>query len=167
MAADIREGFRVMFDELSLTDDPSFYIHAPCRVDPSMAPEGHDTVVVAVPAPHLNEQKPQNWEAIAKQTRKYILQRLAEIGAGDIEAHIKFEIQFDPRDWKTRYNLTKGSAHGLGHELLQMGYMRPHNRHAKYHNLYFVGASTHPGTGLPSVLTSAKFVSNRILEEVQ
>ena len=65
----------------------------------------------------------------------------------------------------SRYNLTKGSALGLGHSLTQMGYLRPGNRHDRYRNLYFVGASTHPGSGLPAVLLSARFVTERVLED--
>jgi phytoene desaturase len=166
MAPDIEHGFDVMFDDLSLTADPSFYVHAPTRIDSSLAPEGQDTLVVAVPVPHINEENPQNWPELTQQARKYILARLTRLGLDNLESHIKFEISFSPEDWKKRYNLAKGSAHGLGHELLQMGYMRPAHRHARYRNLYFVGASTHPGTGLPSVLTSAKFAANRILEEL-
>jgi len=166
MAADIRGGFDKIFEELSLSDEPSFYVHAPVRIDPSLAPEGHDTLTVAIPVPHLDEENPQDWERLKMQSRTYILQRFREMGIVDLEKHLKFEICYTPQDWKKRYNLTKGSAHGLSHEILQMGYLRPKNQHARYHNLYFVGASTHPGTGLPSVLVSAKHVSDRILETV-
>jgi phytoene dehydrogenase-like protein len=62
-------------------------------------------------------------------------------------------------------NLANGSAFGLSHNFLQVGYLRPHNRHPRYGNLYFTGASTHPGTGLPMVLISAKLVTERILKE--
>jgi phytoene desaturase len=165
MAPDIQHGFEVIFDQASLTTDPSFYLHAPTRIDPTMAPAGQDALVISVPVPHLNKQHPQDWQVITDQSRRYILQRLAQVGLQDLETQIKFEIVYGPPDWHHRYNLTHGSAHGLGHEIFQMGYMRPHNRHAKYKNLYFVGASTHPGTGLPSVLLSAKFAANRIVEE--
>jgi phytoene dehydrogenase-like protein len=94
-----------------------------------------------------------------------VLGRLAEIGLSDLEGHIKFEVRYSPPDWQIRYNLTKGSNHGLGHNLNQMGYLRPHNRHDRYRNLYFVGASTHPGTGVPTVLVSARLTSQRILED--
>ena len=73
----------------------------------------------------------------------------------DLQEHIKFETNYTPLSWRKRYNLMKGSTHGLAHTLTQLGYLRPHNRHSRYHNLYFVGASTHPGTGLPSALISA------------
>jgi len=166
MARDIEQGFDVMFDELSLAPDPSFYVHAPTRIDAALAPEGHDTMAVAVPVPHINPENPQDWDQLTNQSRSYIIERLTRFGLEDIENHLKFEVSFSPIDWQNRYNLFKGSAHGLGHELLQMGYMRPAHRHVKYPNLYFVGASTHPGTGLPSVLTSAKFAADRIIEEM-
>ena len=83
----------------------------------------------------------------------------------DLEKNIEFEVSFSPHDWQQRYNLMKGSTHGLSHDLLQMAYLRPHNRHDRYRNLYFVGASTHPGTGLPTVLISARLTSERILQE--
>ena len=66
-----------------------------------------------------------------------------------------------------RYNLVKGSTHGLSHRLTQMAYFRPSNRHARYQNLYFVGASTHPGTGIPTAMVSGRLVSERIREELQ
>ncbi len=87
------------------------------------------------------------------------------MGASDLDEHLKFEMSFTPPDWQSRFNLAKGSTHGLSHNLLQMGYLRPHNRHARYRNLYFVGASTHPGTGLPTVLVSARLAAERILQD--
>ena len=166
LAPDIRGGFDLIFDDLALGDQPSFYVHVPNRIDPSLAPEGQDTITAAIPVPHINESSPQDWGAIKDKSRQYILERFERIGITDLDAHLKFEGCHSPEDWETRYNLTKGSAHGLSHDLFQMGYMRPKHQHPRYPNLYFVGASTHPGTGLPSVLLSAKFVSERILEGV-
>ena len=82
----------------------------------------------------------------------------------DLDETIKFELSFTPTDWKERFNLVKGATHGLKHNVLQMGYLRPQNRHRRYHNLYFVGASTHPGAGLPTVLLSARLAAERIRE---
>ncbi len=165
IADDFRESFDALFDGRTIADEPSFYIHAPARVDPSMAPAGEDTLMVAFPIGHLVGDRSEDWPAIKKHCKEYAIQRLKRLGITDIEDHIKFEINLTPEYWENRYNLNKGSAHGLSHDLLQMGYMRPHNRHKKYQNLYFVGASTHPGTGLPTVLVSAKLVSERILRE--
>jgi phytoene dehydrogenase-like protein len=79
---------------------------------------------------------------------------------------VKFEVSYTPCDWLSNYNLAKGAAFGLSHSFLQVGYLRPHNRHRRYGNLYFVGSSTHPGTGLPMVLLSARLTTERILKEV-
>lgn len=94
-----------------------------------------------------------------------MLRRLAAEGITDLGEHIKFEVSYMPRDWLSLYNLAKGSAFGLSHNFMQVGYLRPQNRHTRYHNLYFVGSSTHPGAGLPMVLLSARLTTERILEE--
>jgi phytoene desaturase len=165
LTGDYRQSFDPIFKDLVLPDDPSFYVHAPVGVDPSLAPAGGDTLMVAVPVGHINEAAPQDWTTIQRRARRLVLGRLAEIGLSDLEGNIKFEVSCNPPDWQSRYNLTRGSNHGLGHNLKQMGYLRPHNRHDRYRNLYFVGASTHPGTGVPTVLVSARLTSQRILED--
>lgn len=166
IAGDYRQGFDRIFKDLTVPEEPSFYVHAPVRVDPSLAPKGQDTLVVAVPVGHINDAKPQDWVGIKMKARRSVIQRLDEIGVSDLEEHIKFEESYTPLDWRSRYNLIKGSTHGLNHNLMQMGYLRPRNRHDRYRNLYFVGASTHPGTGLPTVLVSAQLVAERILKEI-
>ena len=88
------------------------------------------------------------------------------MGLHALEEHIKFEIVYQPQTWKERFNLEKGAAFGLSHNFMQVGYLRPQNRHHKFRNLYFAGASTHPGTGLPIVLLSAKLTTERILEDL-
>jgi phytoene dehydrogenase-like protein len=90
---------------------------------------------------------------------------LEEIGVKDLEKRIVVEETIGPPYYLRQLNLTKGAAFGLSHNFLQVGYLRPHNRHPRYQNLYFVGASTHPGTGLPIVLLSAKLTAERIFKE--
>jgi phytoene desaturase len=165
LAGDYRKSFDPIFKDLPLPDELNFYVHAPVRVDPTLAPAGQDTIMVAIPIRHINDTVPQDWDEMRRSTRQAVLQRFRDIGMTDLEDHIKFEVIYDPRDWQSRYNLVKGSTHGLNHDILQMGYLRPRNRHARYRNLYFVGASTHPGTGLPTVLVSARHTANRILED--
>jgi phytoene desaturase len=167
LASNYRRSFDPIFNDYTLPDDPNFYIHAPVRVDPSLAPKEHDTLTVALPVGHMNNAIDQDWTAIQNRARRAVLQRLSRNGISDLEEHIKFEVSFTPPDWQKRYNLSKGSAHGLSHNLLQMGYLRPHNRHHQYHNLYFVGASTHPGTGLPTVLVSSRLTTECILEDIE
>ena len=103
----------------------------------------------------------------AKKARQHVFRRLRALGINDLEAHIKFEETYTPLAWAKRYNLVKGSTHGLSHRLTQMAYFRPANRHPRYNNLYFVGASTHPGTGLPTAMVSGRLVTERIQEELQ
>jgi phytoene desaturase len=164
-SGDYRKGFEDIFQDTTMPEQPNFYIHCPVRLDPSAAPAGSDTLVVAIPVGHINDKKPQDWAGLQVRARSFVLTRLAQLGMADLESHIRVEVSFIPRDWQERYNLTRGSAHGLSHKLLQMGYFRPHNRHPHYRNLYFVGASTHPGTGVPTVLVSARLTSQRILDD--
>ncbi len=101
------------------------------------------------------------------QARRAVFQRLAELGMTDLEAHLKFEVSYTPHSWIKMYNLTKGAAFGsISHNFLQVGYLRPQNRHPRYENLYFAGGSTHPGNGLPLALMSAKLTSEPIFKEV-
>jgi phytoene desaturase len=165
LAGDYRASFDRIFRDHTLPDEPSLYVHAPARVDPAAAPADQDTLMALVPVGHLDDRVEQDWEALQKRARAAVFDRLAAIGASDLEQHIKFEVSYTPHDWLTRYNLAKGAAFGLSHNFTQVGYLRPRNRHARYGNLYFVGASTHPGTGLPIVLLSARLVTERILRE--
>lgn len=166
LAGDYRASFDRIFDDHTLPDEPSFYVHAPARIDPAAAPEGHDTLMVLVPVGHIDAETVQDWGALQERARATVLRRLAdEIDIHDLPQHLKFEIAYSPLDWRDRYNLARGAAFGLSHNFSQVGYLRPQNRHRRYDNLYFVGASTHPGTGLPIVLLSARLVVERILQE--
>jgi phytoene desaturase len=165
LADDYRENFTSIIRDLGLPANPSLYIHAPARLDPSKAPQGQDTLIAIVPVGHLDETGDQDWESLRDQAREAVFKRLALLGITDLEAHLKFEVSYNPLSWRKRYNLMKGATHGLSHNLLQLGYMRPHNRHARYNNLYFVGASTHPGTGVPTAMVSARLAAERIMDE--
>jgi phytoene desaturase len=164
IASDFRKSMEHIFRDLTLPDEPSFYLHAPVRIDTTLAPEGQDTLTAVVPVGNIDDTTQQDWGQIRERARQSVFQRLAEMGISDIEEHIKFEVCYTPPDWLSRYNLTRGSSFGLSHTFLQMGFLRPQNRHASYRNLFFVGASTHPGAGLPTVLVSARLTTERILE---
>ncbi len=166
LGGDYKASFDQIFNEHTLPQVPSFYVHAPARTDPAAAPAGQDTLYVLVPVGHLDARSEQDWEALVQRARKTVLARLAgEMGVTDLAEHIKFEIVYQPKVWQKRFNLEKGAAFGLSHNFWQVGYLRPQNRHKQYKNLYFAGASTHPGTGLPIVLLSARLTTERILEE--
>lgn len=160
-----RASFERIFRDYTLPDDPSFYVHAPARTDPAAAPEGQDTLMVLVPVGHLHEAVEQDWTALKDRARLAALEGLADVGLGDLQQHIKFERAFTPLEWKEEYNLAKGAAFGLSHNFTQVGYLRPQNKHRQLQNLYFAGASTHPGTGLPIVLLSARLAVERILHD--
>ncbi|MCQ3936232.1 MAG: phytoene desaturase [Chloroflexi bacterium] len=166
LADDYRENFERIIRDLSLPANPSLYIHAPARLDPTMSPPGQDTLIAIVPVGHLSENDGQDWGALRDEARQHVFRRLARLGITDLESHIKFEMTYTPLSWRKRYNLVKGSTHGLSHTLTQLAYFRPHNRHARYHNLYFVGASTHPGTGLPTAMVSGRLSAERIMDEL-
>ncbi len=166
LGGDYKASFDQIFNDHTLPEVPSFYVHAPARTDKSAAPEGQDTLYVLVPVGHLDARTEQDWDALVNRARETVFKRLAkEMGANDLRQHIKFEIVYQPKVWKQRFNLEKGAAFGLSHNFLQVGYLRPQNRHKQYKNLYFAGASTHPGTGLPIVLLSARLTTERILKE--
>ena len=166
LGGDYKASFDQIFEDHSLPAKPSFYVHAPARVDPAAAPDGQDTLYVLVPVGHLDPRAKQDWDAMVERARETVFTRLEkELGVADLREHIKFEIINTPLTWKEKFNLVKGSAFGLSHNFLQVGFLRPHNRHATLKNLYFTGASTHPGTGLPIVLLSARLTTERILKE--
>ena len=167
VAGDYRASFDRVFKDYSLPDEPNFYVHAPTRVDPSAAPPGQDTLMVLIPVGRLNGSITQDWKTLQKKARSAVFSRLAMMGIKDLEYHIKFEVSYSPRTWQNIYNLTKGAAFGsLNHNFIQVGYLRPHNRHHRYQNLYFAGGSTHPGNGLPLVLLSARLTTERIFSEL-
>lgn len=167
LADDYRQNFESIIQDLDLPENPSLYLHAPSRLDPSMGPPGEDTLIAIVPVGHLADDDDRDWGALRDRARQQVLRRLKILGISDLAEHIKFEITYTPLSWRVRYNLMKGSTHGLSHNLTQLGYFRPSNRHSRYHNLYFVGASTHPGTGVPTAMVSARLASQRVMEDLE
>lgn len=166
LADDYRENFECIERGPGLPANPSLYVHAPARLDPAMAPPGQDTLIAIVPVGHLREDGEQDWHEFRDKARQHVFRRLRTLGLIDLESHIRFEETRTPISWAKRYNLVKGSTHGLSHILTQMACFRPANRHPRYKNLYFVGASTHPGTGMPTAMVSGRLVSERIQQEL-
>jgi phytoene desaturase len=166
LADDARTNFRCIVRDHGLPAHPSFYVHAPARLDPSMAPPGQDTLTAIVPVGHLSDDGGQDWEANRDAAREHVLCRLGSLGMADLREHIKFEEVYTPVSWAESHNLVNGSTHGLSHKLSQMAYFRPTNRHRRYRNLYFVGASTHPGTGIPMAMVSGRHAAARIAAEL-
>ena len=165
LAEDYHGIFEAILRRRTLPEHPSVYVHAPARADASMAPPGQDTLIGIVPVGHLDSDGGQDWPELKARARQAVLGHLATIGVDDLSAHITFEISSGPIDWRDRLNLVNGSTHGLSHKLTQMAYLRPHNRHPRFRNLYFAGASTHPGTGVPTVLVSGRLAAERLAQD--
>lgn len=165
LADDYRENFTSISNAKCLPENPSLYVHAPARLDASMAPVGEDTVTAIVPVGHIRQQSEEDWGVLRDRAREQVFRRLELLGINDLREHIKFETNYTPLSWRKRYNLVKGSTHGLSHNLMQLAYFRPSNRHARYHNLYFAGASTRPGTGLPTAMVSGRLTVQRMLDD--
>ncbi len=161
-----RECLEAIFSKDVISGKPCFYVNLPARSDPAAAPEGADTLSVLVPVGHVDPTRVTDWEQVKSKVRQAVISRLEKAGFTDIGQHIKFELCHTPESWQETFNVSKGATFGsLSHSIFQMGWFRPHNRHARYKNLYFTGGSTHPGNGVPLVLLSAQLTSERIIKE--
>jgi phytoene desaturase len=163
-ARDYRANFDAIFKSYTLPSEPSLYVCAPTRTDPSLAPAGCDQIYVLVPVPHLG-RGPVDWNRDEPAFRDRVLDRLERLGLADLRKHLVVQRSFTPLEWRSTYNLARGAAFGLGHDFMQVGYLRPGNRAKRIPNLYFVGASTVPGTGVPLVILGSGLTTQRILAE--
>lgn len=155
------ELLRDIFGE-KLPNDFSLYLHMPTITDPSMAPEGGECFYVLSPVPHLGANI--DWTQKAKPYRDAIMNFLEEHYLPDLQANLVAEHYIDPLHFQNTLNSHLGSAFSIQPTLLQSAWFRPHNRSEDFGNLYFVGAGTHPGAGLPGVLSSAKIVDGLITD---
>jgi len=149
-----------IFGGKGLPQDFSLYLHMPTYTDASMAPAGHEAFYVLSPVPHLGA--PIDWAKQAKPYRDAIMQLLEEQYLPDLQANVVVEHTVDPRYFEKALNSYLGSAFSVQPTLTQSAWFRPHNRSEDLDNLYFVGAGTHPGAGLPGVLSSGKIVDDLI-----
>ncbi|MGM0587674.1 MAG: phytoene desaturase [Bacteroidota bacterium] len=152
-----------IFDKKVLAEDFSLYLHMPTKTDPSLAPEGCEGFYVLSPVPHLDANI--DWTQQAKPYRDVIMQFLEDHYLPDLQAHIIAEHHIDPIHFKEDLNSIKGSAFSVEPILTQSAWFRPHNRSEDVDHLYFVGAGTHPGAGLPGVLSSSKIAEDLIMED--
>ncbi len=149
-----------IFNQKKLSDDFSLYLHVPSFTDPSIAPDGCENFYVLSPVPHLDSGI--DWTTQAQVYRDAIMQFLEDEYLPDLQDNIIAEHYIDPLHFQNTLNSYKGSAFSFQPTLLQSAWFRPHNRSEEFSNLYFVGAGTHPGAGLPGVLSSAIIVENLI-----
>ena len=142
-----------IFEEKHLSEDFSLYLHMPSLTDPSIAPDGCENFYVLSPVPHLGSGI--DWTKKAKPYRDTIMQFLEDNYLPDLQENIIAEHYIDPLHFKHELNSRMGSAFSVQPVLTQSAWFRPHNKSEDFDNLYFVGAGTHPGAGLPGVLSSS------------
>ncbi len=161
------DDVRAVYDDLlrrgRLSDEPAFYISVPSATDPDLAPPGDTTLFALVPTPTLSRLGPTDWPATVAKTRAYIFARLARHGARLDPARIRVEEVFTPEDWRDRFGLYDGSAFGAAHSLFQLGPFRARNYDRRIRGLYYVGAGTTPGTGLPLVVLGGAMTAARMI----
>ena len=155
-----------IFDKKILSDDFSMYLHVPTRTDSSMAPTGSESMYVLIPVANL--QGKINWANESQDYADKVLNFLEnDFGLDGLRENIEVLEIFNPENFRMKSNAYWGSAWGVEPKLTQTGYLRPHNRSEEVGNLYIVGASTHPGAGLPGVMLTAETTENVILDDVK
>jgi phytoene desaturase len=145
-----------IFKHKRLADDFSLYLHRPSASDPSLAPPGCDSFYVLAPVPHLDSGT--DWRMQAEPYRAAVQRRLESTllpGLGDA---LTTSLMLTPLDFRDRLASKKGAAFAMEPKLFQSAWFRPHNKSEEVEGLYFVGAGTHPGAGLPGVVSSANIL---------
>ena len=152
-----------IYDNGVLSSDFSLYLHHPTVTDPSLAPEGHSAFYALAPVPHLGKF-PVDWNTIGPILEQRILDEIGRRLIPDLHDRIVTKFSYAPSDFAHDLNAHLGSAFSLEPILTQSAYFRVHNRDPNIPNLYFVGAGTHPGAGIPGVVGSAKATAALMLE---
>ena len=151
-----RELLEDIFERRVLAEDFSLYLHRPTATDPSLAPPGCDAFYVLAPVPHLGSGTV--WRDRAEPYRQAIARRLAETVLPDLDRNVVTSRVMTPQDFQDQLLSYHGAAFGLQPILTQSAWFRPHNASEDVDRLYLVGAGTHPGAGLPGVLSSARIL---------
>ena len=149
-----------IFKRKVLAKDFSLYLHRPTETDPSLAPEGCDAFYVLAPVPHLDADI--DWPTYAETFKQRICQRLEETVLPGLTDKIVTSRLLTPQDFQDRLNSFKGAGFGFEPRITQSAWFRPHNRSEDIEGLHLVGAGTHPGAGMPAVISSAKVIDQLI-----
>ncbi|SPJ23118.1 phytoene desaturase [Palleronia abyssalis] len=144
-----------------LSDDMSLYVHRPTVTDPSAAPEGDDTFYALSPVPHLGHAHPVDWRAEAAVYREKVAAQLETLIPG-FRDRIVAEHEMTPGDFRDRYLSPHGSGFSIEPRILQSAWFRPHNVSEEAKGLFLVGAGTHPGAGVPGVISSAEVLGKLV-----
>jgi phytoene desaturase len=160
-SGDLEKNLRQIFQEKIMPEDPSFYIHVPTVTDITLAPAGKDLVYILIPVPNLENNK-DDIMLHEERLKKLVFEKVEKTTGIDLKPLIEVENRFYPQDFTCRYNIKHGATFGLAHNLMQSAFLRPANFDPQIKDLYFVGASTQPGGGLPVVIASSKIVADLI-----
>ena len=155
-----KEHLDNIFEKKRLNNDISYYLHRPTATDKSMAPEGHDCFYVLVPVP--NNQSGIDWSIEGEKVKKLVINKMEKTLLPNLKENIVEEFYLTPDYFENELNTKYGSGFSIQPKFSQSAYFRFHNKSEIYDGLYFVGAGTHPGAGVPGVLSSAK-VLDKIL----
>ena len=160
-AKDLRKNLSDIFGEKVFSKDLSFYVHVPTVTDPSLAPQGKDIVYILIPVPNLDNCREDiaSREGHIKETVFRVIKEKTGIDLAEIT---EIEHKFYPRDFVSRYNIENGATFGLSHNLGQSAFFRPANRDPRFNRIYYAGASTQPGGGLPPVIAGSKIAADLI-----
>lgn len=163
-AKDYRKNVEEITKSKLLSEDPSIYIQNAVVTDETVAPKGKSTLYVLVPVP--NNTSGINWDEIAGPFRDMVLNMISEkLGIDDIREYIEEERMITPKQWEQEIGVYKGATFNLGHQLTQMLAFRPRNKFEELDQCWLVGGGTHPGSGLPIILESARITANSILDQ--
>ena len=155
-----KEHLDDIFNQKRLNDDISYYLHRPTATDKSMAPDGHDCFYVLVPVP--NNQSGINWSIEGDKLKNLVIDKMENSLLPNLRENIVEDFYLTPDYFEKELNTKYGSGFSIQPKFSQSAYFRFHNKSEIYNGLYFVGAGTHPGAGVPGVLSSAK-VLDKIL----
>ncbi|MEL7026803.1 MAG: phytoene desaturase family protein [Pseudomonadota bacterium] len=144
-----------------LADDMSIYLHRPSVTDPSAAPSGDDTFYALSPVPHLGHANPVDWSQMRDRYKAKVAAVLDQTIPG-FQAHLAEELIYTPEDFRDRYLSPMGCGFSIEPRILQSAWFRPHNVSEEAKGLFLVGAGTHPGAGLPGVVSSAEVMAKMV-----
>ena len=164
LPADVRATYEDLLRRGRIPSAPAFYVSIPSATDTSLAPPGCSTVFVLVPAPLLSQMPQADWNRVVHAVRAAVFERLRAHGVALEPERLLFETCWTPVEWRARFGLHDGSAFGAAHTLRQLGPWRAPNVHPTIAGLFYAGASTTPGTGLPMVVLSGQMAAARVQE---
>jgi phytoene desaturase len=153
-----------IFIKGKLADDMSLYVHRPSVTDPSVAPTGGDTFYALSPVPHIGHDNPVDWSEMGTRYRQKVLDVLESQMMPGLSEHLTEEVIFTPETFRDRYLSPHGAGFSIEPRILQSAWFRPHNVSEELKGLYLVGAGTHPGAGLPGVISSAEVLAKLVPE---